>query len=171
MAELIRSSITPCLWFDGDALPAAEFYTSLFPNSQIDRVDRSPADYPNGKEGDVLTVTYTLDRTPFVGLNGGPEFTFDEAVSFIVDCLDQTEVDRYWDALTKDGGEPGQCGWLKDRYGLSWQIVPRQLNEMLQSEDGNAARRAMAAMLSMGKIDVAVLERAFEGDTSTAGTP
>jgi predicted 3-demethylubiquinone-9 3-methyltransferase (glyoxalase superfamily) len=170
MTETIRSSITPCLWYDREALPAAEFYTAIFPNSRIDRVDRSPADYPNGQAGDVLTVAFSLDGTPFVGLNGGPEFTFDEAVSFIVDCIDQDEVDRYWNALTKDGGQPGQCGWLKDRYGLSWQIVPRQLNEMLQSEDGDAARRAMEAMLAMGKLDVAVLERAFAGEATAAAT-
>jgi predicted 3-demethylubiquinone-9 3-methyltransferase (glyoxalase superfamily) len=166
MAEMIRSSLTPCLWYDHEALAAAEFYTSLFPNSSIDRVDRSPADVPSGREGDVLTVAFTLDRSPFVGLNGGPAFRFTEAVSFVVDCLDQHEVDRYWDALTKDGGEPGQCGWLKDRFGLSWQIVPRQLNEMLQSEDRAAAHRAMEAMLAMGKIDVATLELAFEGGAS-----
>jgi len=171
VAEMIVTSITPCLWFDRDALPAAEFYTSVFPNSRIDKVDRAPADYPNGREGDVLTVAYTLDGAPFVGLNGGPEFKFSEAVSFIVECAGQEEVDRYWTALTEEGGEPGQCGWLRDRFGLSWQVVPRQLNEMLEASDRDAARRAMEAMLAMGKIEIAALERAFDGATVGAGAP
>jgi predicted 3-demethylubiquinone-9 3-methyltransferase (glyoxalase superfamily) len=165
VVESIISSLTPCLWFDGNAEDAARFYTSIFPNSTIDRIDRSPADYPNGTEGQVLTVAFTLDGAPFVALNGGPEFRFNEAVSFIVDCLDQADVDRYWEQLTADGGEPGPCGWLKDRFGLSWQVVPRQLNELLRSSDRDGARRAMNAMLSMGKIDVAALERAYEGES------
>jgi predicted 3-demethylubiquinone-9 3-methyltransferase (glyoxalase superfamily) len=164
MTETIVSRINPCLWFNRDAEAAAEFYTSIFPNSRIDRVDRAPSDYPDGHEGDVLTVAFTVNGMPFLGLNGGPAFTFTEAVSFIVDCLDQAEVDRYWAALTADGGEPGPCGWLKDRFGLSWQVVPRQLNELLRSEDRDGARRVMDAMLKMGKIDVAELEQAFEGE-------
>ena len=164
MTESTISAINPCLWFDRNAEPAATFYTSVFPNSRIDRVDRAPADYPDGREGDVLTVSFTLDGMPFLGLNGGPAFKFSEAVSFIVDCLDQAEVDRYWAALTADGGEPGPCGWLKDQFGLSWQIVPRQLNEFLQSDDRDGARRVMEAMLQMHKIEVADLERAFEGE-------
>jgi predicted 3-demethylubiquinone-9 3-methyltransferase (glyoxalase superfamily) len=111
----------------------------------------------------VLTVDFTLDGAKFIGLNGGPDFRFSEAISFSIDCEDQAEVDRYWDALIEGGGEESQCGWLKDRFGLSWQVVPRQLNEMLQSSDGNAAKRAMEAMLKMQKLDVAKLREAFEG--------
>jgi predicted 3-demethylubiquinone-9 3-methyltransferase (glyoxalase superfamily) len=165
MSETVLSAINPCLWFDRQAEAAARFYVGIFPNSRVDRVDRAPADYPDGRAGDVLTVAFTLDGMPFIGLNGGPAFRFTEAVSFMIDCVDQDEVDRYWDALTAGGGEPGPCGWLKDRFGLSWQVVPRQLNEMLRSEDREAAGRAMTAMLAMGKIDVAELERAFEGAT------
>lgn len=164
MTEATIRGITPCLWFEHQAEEAAVLYTSLFPNSRIDRVDRSPADHPSGRGGDVLTVAFTLNGAPFVGLNGGQaDFAFNESVSFMVDCADQAEVDRYWDALTRDGGEPGQCGWLKDRFGLSWQIVPRRMTEMLESPDRDAARRAMTAMLDMRKLDIAGLERAFEG--------
>jgi predicted 3-demethylubiquinone-9 3-methyltransferase (glyoxalase superfamily) len=155
--------ITPNLWFDGQAEEAAEFWTGLFPNSRVDRVYRSPADYPSGRKGDVITVDFTLDGQPFTGINGGPDFTFSEAVSFLIDCKDQAEVDRYWEALLANGGEPGPCGWLKDRYGVSWQVVPRRLDEMLNSDDRAAAERAMEAMLRMGKLDVAELEAAYEG--------
>jgi predicted 3-demethylubiquinone-9 3-methyltransferase (glyoxalase superfamily) len=157
------SKITPCLWFDGKAEQAAEFYTHIFPDSHIDKVARSPADNPSTPEGGVLTVEYTLAGSPFIGLNGGPDFRFNEAVSFSIDCEDQAEVDRYWDALTAGGGSPGDCGWLKDRFGLSWQVVPRQLTEMLESPDREAAKRAMKAMLEMKKIDVAKLQEAYEG--------
>jgi predicted 3-demethylubiquinone-9 3-methyltransferase (glyoxalase superfamily) len=155
--------ITPCLWFDGNAEEAAAFYTSVFPNSRIDKVVRSAADNPSNREGEVLTVEFTLDGSPFIGLNGGPEFTFSEAISFDIDCEDQAEVDRYWDVLIQGGGEHSVCGWLKDRFGVSWQVVPRQLNEMLESPDRPAARRAMEAMLKMKKIDVEQLKEAFEG--------
>ena len=155
--------VTTCLWFDGNAEEAARFYTSIFPNSGIDRVDSSPADTPSGPEGSVLTVNFTLDGRSFIGLNGGPDFKFTEAISFSVDCDGQLEVDRYWDALQADGGEPSVCGWLKDRFGVSWQVVPRQLNEMLNSSDRPAAARAMEAMLQMTKIDVRELEDAYEG--------
>ena len=157
------SKITPCLWFDGDAEEAAKFYTSLFPNSGIDGVQRSPADNPSTPAGAVLTVDFTLDGQKFVGLNGGPEFTFSEAVSFMIDCQDQAEVDRYWDALIEGGGSPSQCGWLKDRFGLSWQVVPRQLNEYLTGPDAEGAKRAMEAMLEMTKPDVAALRDAYDG--------
>ena len=153
---------TPCLWFDLNAQEAAEFYTALFPNSTIDRIDRTPADVPGSKAGDVITVEFTLDGQRFIGLNGGPDFRFNEAVSFVIECQDQAEVDRYWDALIADGGEPGPCGWLKDRFGLSWQVVPRQLNEMVRSDDKEAARRAMEAMLKMGKLDLPTLQAAYE---------
>jgi predicted 3-demethylubiquinone-9 3-methyltransferase (glyoxalase superfamily) len=152
----------PCLWFDGKAEEAAEFYTRLLPNSRIDKVWRSPADTPSGPAGMVLTVDFTLNGQRFQGLDGGPEFSFNEAVSFVIECEDQAEVDRLWDALTADGGEPGPCGWLKDRFGLSWQIVPRRLNELVNDPDPERARRAMDAMLKMGKIEVAELERAAD---------
>jgi predicted 3-demethylubiquinone-9 3-methyltransferase (glyoxalase superfamily) len=161
--------ISPCLWFDGDAEEAARLYTSLFPNSHIDSVDRSPADTPSGPEGTVITVSFTLAGRSYIALNGGPDFKFTEAVSFSIDCDDQAEVDRYWDALLADGGEPSVCGWLRDRFGLSWQVIPRQLPEMLNSKDRDAARRAMQAMLKMVKIDVAELERAYSGDALPVG--
>lgn len=152
----------PCLWFDGKAEEAAEFYTSLLPDSRVDKVWRSPADTPSGPAGMVLTVDFTLNGQHFQGLNGGADFSFNEAVSFVIECEDQAEVDRLWDALTANGGEPGPCGWLKDRFGLSWQIVPRQLNELVEDPDPERARRAMEAMLKMGKIDVAELQRAAD---------
>ena len=157
------SAITPCLWFDGLAEEAAKLWTSIFPDSRVDRVNQSASDTPSGAKGTVLTVEFTLRGQPFVGLNGGPDFHFNEAISFVVDCQDQAEVDRYWEALTAGGGEPGPCGWLKDRFGVSWQVVPRRLNELIQSPDSDGAERAMQAMLSMSKIDVAELERAFAG--------
>ncbi len=152
----------PCLWFDGKAEEAASFYVTLLPESHIDKVWRTPAETPSGPAGMVLTVDFTLGGQKFQGLNGGPHFTFNEAVSFVIDCDDQAEVDRLWDALTANGGEPGPCGWLKDRFGLSWQIVPRRLVELLNDPDPERARRAMDAMLKMGKIDVAQLERAAD---------
>ena len=155
--------ITPCLWFDGNAEEAAAFYTSVFPNSRIDKVVRSAADNPSTREGEVLTVEYTLDGSQFIGLNGGPDFKFSEATSFEIECQDQVEVDRYWDALVQGGGEHSVCGWLKDRFGLSWQVVPRELKEMEESSDRPAARRAMEAMLQMQKLDIAKLREAFEG--------
>jgi predicted 3-demethylubiquinone-9 3-methyltransferase (glyoxalase superfamily) len=156
-------TITPTLWFDGKAEEAARFYTSVFPNSRIDSVDLSAADNPSTPKGAVITVEFTLDGQRFIGLNGGPDFTFSEAISFTIDCDGQAEVDRYWDALIAGGGEPSVCGWLKDRYGLSWQVVPRQLTEMLASPDRDAAERAMKAMLKMTKIDVEELREAFDG--------
>jgi predicted 3-demethylubiquinone-9 3-methyltransferase (glyoxalase superfamily) len=152
----------PCLWFDGNAEEAATFYTGLLPDSQIDSIWRSPAETPSGPAGMVLTVDFTLNGQRVQGLNGGADFRFNEAISFVIECEDQAEVDRLWDALTADGGEAGPCGWLKDRFGLSWQIVPRRLNELVADPDPERARRAMEAMLKMGKIDVAELERAVE---------
>jgi predicted 3-demethylubiquinone-9 3-methyltransferase (glyoxalase superfamily) len=150
----------PCLWFDGNAEEAASFYVTLLPHSRVDQVWRSPAETPSGPAGMVLTVDFTLAGQRVQGLNGGPEFKFNEATSFVIDCDDQAEVDRLWEALTASGGEPGPCGWLKDRFGLSWQIVPRRLEELLNDPDPERARRAMEAMLKMGKIEVAELERA-----------
>jgi predicted 3-demethylubiquinone-9 3-methyltransferase (glyoxalase superfamily) len=156
--------ITPCLWFDGRAQEAAELYTGIFPNSRIDRVDRSPADTPSGKEGEVLTVSFTLDGKPFMGLNGGPDFRFNEAISFFIECADQAEVDRYWKLLTADGGEPGPCGWLKDRFGVSWQVVPAEMMRLLyDNDDRDAARRGMNAMLKMQKLDLEQIRAAVEG--------
>lgn len=163
-----RQKVYPCLWFDGRAEEAAEFYTGLVPDSHVDRVWRSPADTPSGPAGMVLTVDFTLAGQKLQGLNGGPEFQFNESVSFVIECEDQSEVDRLWEALTTDGGEPGPCGWVKDRYGLSWQIVPKAMNEMLESEDTDAARRAMEAMLQMSKLDVEELRRAFNAETTAA---
>jgi predicted 3-demethylubiquinone-9 3-methyltransferase (glyoxalase superfamily) len=152
----------PCLWFDGKAEEAAEFYTGLLPDSTIDKVWKSPAETPSGPAGMVLVVDFTLAGQRMQALNGGPDFTFNEAISFVIECADQAEVDRLWDALTADGGEPGPCGWLKDRFGLSWQIVPEELNRMLDDPDPERARRAMEAMLKMGKIEVEELRRAAD---------
>lgn len=152
--------IRPCLWYDGVAVEAAQFYVSLIPGSELGTIGRSPADNPSVNEGEVLTVEFTLAGQPFLALNGGPEFKFNEAVSFQIHCDDQAEVDRLWAALTANGGEPIQCGWLKDRWGLAWQIVPRRLTELLAHDDPAVARRAMQAMLEMVKLDIAALERA-----------
>ena len=146
---------TPCLWFDGQAEQAAEHYTAIFPNSGITSVGRQP-------DGSVLVVEWTLDGQPYQGLNGGPQFTFSEAISFSVSCADQAEVDHYWDALSA-GGEQGPCGWLKDRFGVSWQVVPARLGELLGDPDPERAQRAMQAMLGMRKLDVAALRAAADG--------
>jgi predicted 3-demethylubiquinone-9 3-methyltransferase (glyoxalase superfamily) len=156
--------ITTMLWFDQNAEEAARLYTSIFPNSRIDQVVRAATETPSNQQGDVMTVEFTLDGTTFVGLNGGPTFRFNEAVSFVIDCQDQAEVDRYWDALIAGGGEPSMCGWLKDKFGVSWQVTPRRLLEMTASEDRAAAARATKAMLEMTKLDIATLEEAFRGD-------
>jgi predicted 3-demethylubiquinone-9 3-methyltransferase (glyoxalase superfamily) len=157
--------ISPCLWFDGTAEDAARFYTSIFPNSRITSIDRSPGETPSGPKDMVLTVSFSLDGRSFIGLNGGPDFKFNEAISLSIDCDDQAEVDRYWEALLADGGQESVCGWLKDRFGVSWQVIPRQLPQMLNSSDRAAAARALEAMLKMVKIDVAGLERAYRGET------
>ena len=161
---MVSEKITPCLWFDGDAEQAAEFYVGIFPDSRIDAVHRSPVDNPSTLKGDVLLVEFTLAGRPFTGLNGGPQFQFTEAVSFQIDCADQAEVDYYWSALTADGGREIQCGWCKDRFGLSWQVVPRRMMELLASNDRAEAGRAMQAMMGMTKMDVAALEAAAKGE-------
>jgi len=155
--------ITPTLWFDGKAEEAARFYTSLIPNSRIDSIERSPGETPSGPKDMVLTVNFTLAGRSYQGLNGGPDFKFNEAVSFTIDCEDQAEVDRYWAALTADGGEESVCGWLKDKFGVSWQVIPRRLPELMNGPDREAAARVLEAMLKMVKIDVAELERAARG--------
>ena len=153
------STITPCLWFDGTAEQAANFYASLLPDSHVDSIHRAPGDYPSGKAGDVLTVEFTLMSQPFVGLNGGPHFKFNEAVSFQIPVDTQAEADRLTNALSAVP-EAEQCGWVKDRFGLSWQIVPRQLTRLLSDPEPARARRAFEAMMRMKRIDIAALERA-----------
>ena len=153
----------PCFWFDGQAEEAAKHYTSIFPNSSIGDVTRYGPDMPPPmKEGDVLTVDFTLDGQPYTGLNGGPQFQFNEAISIQIMCEDQEEADHYWNRLT-EGGEESQCGWLKDKFGVSWQVVPRRLNELLDDPDREKSQRVMAAMLSMRKIELDELERAAQG--------
>lgn len=154
--------LTPCLWFDTAAEEAARFYTSVFKNSRILDVSHYGEGAPRPADL-VLGVRFELDGQEFFALNGGPEFTFDEAVSFQIDCADQAEVDYYWDALLDGGGQESQCGWLKDRYGLSWQVIPRRLGELLADPDPACRERAMAAMMTMVKIDVSALERAAAG--------
>ena len=151
-------TITPNLWFDTEGEEAAKFYVSVFPNSKITNVSYYGDAGPR-PAGTVLTVEFLLDGRPFTALNGGPEFIFDEAVSFLIPCADQAEVDYYWDKLS-EGGEEGPCGWLKDRYGVSWQVVPAQLVELLTDPDPARAQRAMKAMLGMKKLDVAALQAA-----------
>ena len=161
------SKITPCLWFDGTAEEAARFYASLLSDSRVDRVLRAPSDYPSGKAGDVLIVEFTLMGQPFVGLNGGPLFKFNEAVSLQIPVETQAEVDRLTDALSAVP-EAEQCGWVKDRYGLSWQIVPRQLMRLLGDADPARAKRGFEAMMQMKRLDIAALERAADGRATPA---
>ena len=149
---------TPCLWFDTEGEAAARLYTSVFPNSRIVEISRYGDANPR-QAGTVMVVRFELDGQPFMALNGGPQYTFSEAVSFTVDCADQAEVDRYWEALS-EGGEQGPCGWLKDRYGLSWQIVPTRLIELLADPDAERSQRVMRAMMGMRKIEIAGLEAA-----------
>jgi predicted 3-demethylubiquinone-9 3-methyltransferase (glyoxalase superfamily) len=153
--------IIPNLWFDTEALEAAEFYCGIFPNSEITNVSHYTEAGPR-ETGTVMTVDFTLDGQPFTAINGGPQFQFTEAVSLLVDCAGQAEVDRYWTALT-DGGEEVQCGWLKDRYGMSWQIFPTELGDVLGDPDPERAKRAMQAMLGQVKIDIAAIRAAAEG--------
>jgi predicted 3-demethylubiquinone-9 3-methyltransferase (glyoxalase superfamily) len=160
-------SITPCLWFDGKAEEAANFYASLFPDSRVDAVHRAPSDYPSGKAGDVLTVEFTLMDRPFTALNGGPLFRFNEAISFQIPVETQAEADRLADALSSVP-EAEQCGWVKDRFGVSWQIVPRQLVRLIGDADPARARRAFGAMMQMKRIDIAALERAAKGVAPSA---
>jgi predicted 3-demethylubiquinone-9 3-methyltransferase (glyoxalase superfamily) len=157
------SKITPCLWFEGNALEAAEFYTSIFPDSRIDDVHHARSDTPGNKVGDVLLVSFTLAGHSYQTLNGGPHDKFNDAISLSVSCNDQAEVDRLWDGLTSGGGKPVQCGWLKDRYGVSWQIVPKQLGMLLGNPDPEKGKRVMQAMLKMVKLDIAALEAAAAG--------
>ncbi len=153
---------TICLWYDKDAEDAARFYAATFPDSTVGAVFHAPCDYPSGKEGDVLTVEFTVAGIPCLGLNGGPTFTHNEAFSFQIATDDQDETDRYWDAIVGNGGQESACGWCKDKWGISWQITPRVLTEAL-AVGGEEARRAFAAMLGMTRIDVAAIEAARRG--------
>jgi len=162
------SKITPCLWYDGKAEEAANFYVTLFPDSRVDNVVRSPTDTPSGPEGYVMVVEFTLAGQPYIGLNGGPQFPFTEAISFQVRTEDQAETDRLWDALIADGGEESVCGWLKDRWGMSWQITPQRLLDLMSDSDRGRAKRAMDAMMKMRKIDIAAVEAAADGQLATA---
>ena len=153
---------TICLWYDKDAEEAARFYAATFPDSAVSAVHRAPGDYPSGKQGDVLTVSFTVLGVPCIGLNGGPMFQHSEAFSFQVATDDQAETDRYWNAIVDNGGKPSACGWCKDRWGVSWQITPRVLSEAMAA-GGDEAKRAFDAMMKMGKIDVAAIEAARRG--------
>lgn len=157
------SKITSCLWSNGKAEEAANFYVSLLPDSRITKVQRSVMDYPGGKAGSVLLVEFTLAGQSFMVLNGGMDVEYTHAVSFSVDCADQAEVDRLWGALSADGGAPVACGWVKDRYGLSWQIVPSILPKYLSDPDRAKAQRVMQTMMNMVKLDIAELQRAYDG--------
>ena len=154
---------TICLWFDKEALEAARFYAATFPDSRVTAVHEAPSDYPGGKQGDVLTVEFTVLGTSCLGLNGGPEFKHSEAFSFQIATDNQEETDRYWNAIVGNGGEESACGWCKDRWGVSWQITPVALTEAITDPDRAAAKRAFDAMMQMGKIDVATIEAARRG--------
>ena len=154
---------TICLWYDGNAVDAANFYAKTFPDSSVGAVHRAPGDYPDGKLGDVLTVEFTVTGIPCIGLNGGPHFKHNEAFSFQIATDDQAETDRLWNAIIKGGGQESQCGWCKDRWGVSWQITPRALIAAVTAPDPAAARRAFEAMMKMKKIDIAAIEAARAG--------
>ena len=155
--------IKTCLWFNKNAEEAANFYAATFPDSRVTKVNKAPSDYPSGKAGDVLTVEFTVCGQPFLGLNGGPQFSFTEAVSFQVFTDTQEETDKYWNAIVSNGGQESMCSWCKDKFGLSWQIVPRALMAGLSDPNPGAAKRVMEAMMTMRKIDVAAIEKARKG--------
>ncbi len=155
--------IATCLWFNKNAEEAAKFYAATFPDSRVDAVHKAPGDFPGGRQGEVLTVEFTVLGQPFVGLNGGPQFTFDEAISFQVFTDTQEETDRYWNAIVSNGGQESACSWCKDKFGVSWQIVPRVLMETINGADRTAAKRAFDAMMTMKKIDIAKIEAARRG--------
>jgi 2-polyprenyl-6-hydroxyphenyl methylase/3-demethylubiquinone-9 3-methyltransferase len=157
------SKNTICLWYDGTALDAARFYAETFPDSAVGKVYRAPADYPSGKQGDVLTVEFTVIGIPCLGLNGGAAFKHNEAFSFQVATDDQAETDRLWNAVVGNGGQESACGWCKDKWGLSWQITPRVLTDAIADPDRQAAKRVFEAMMQMGKIDIATIEKARRG--------
>ncbi len=160
----MTTRISPCLWYDGTAEEAATFYAATFPDSSVDRVNRAPGDFPDGHQGDVLTVEFTVLGLAFLGLNGGPRFKFDEAISFQVYTDTQAETDRYWNAIVGNGGEESMCGWCRDKWGLSWQITPRILTDAMTHPDKAAAKRAFEAMMTMRKIDIATIEAAISSE-------
>jgi len=155
--------LTTCLWFNGNAREAATFYTSIFPDSELADNWIAPTDTPGNKQGEEIVVNFKIFGRPFIGLNGGPQFTFSEAVSLQIPCKDQSDIDKYWGLLTADGGEESQCGWLKDKFGFSWQVVSQEMNQYLGGSDPEGAQRATKAMLGMKKIDLAAMKRAYLG--------
>jgi predicted 3-demethylubiquinone-9 3-methyltransferase (glyoxalase superfamily) len=163
MANSTPPKATICLWYDRDAEAAAKFYAQTFPNSRVGRVQRAPSDFPDGKEGNVLVVEFTVLGIDCMGLNGGPQFPQNEAFSFQIRTRDQAETDRYWNAIVGNGGKESACGWCKDRWGVSWQITPVVLTEALSNPDRAASKRAFDAMMKMQKIDVAAIESALAG--------
>lgn len=162
----MKEKITPCLWYDGNAQEAARFYASVFKDSEIvdeTKHDELSAEASGLPEGSTLVVEFEIAGQKFVGLNGGPHFKFNEAISFMIDCKDQAEVDYFWSSLTADGGEESQCGWLKDKFGLSWQVVPTVMNDLVAGTDPEGSKRAMAAMMKMKKLDIQQLQDAYDG--------
>ena len=160
----MSDKLTMCLWFDGNAREAAEFYARTFPDSSVGTPMHAPGDYPDGKQGDELTIEFTVLGRAFIGLNGGPHFKPNEAVSFMVLTDDQEETDRYWNAIVQNGGQESECGWCRDKWGFSWQITPRALLRANMNPDRAAARRAFESMMTMRKIDIATIEAAERGD-------
>lgn len=162
MNYLLPMELTTCLWFDGKAREAANFYTRIFPDSELADHWITPADTPGNSKGDEVVVSFKIFGQNFIGLNGGPQFPHSEAISFQIPCADQNEIDKYWELLTKDGGQEGQCGWLKDKFGVSWQITSPEMMKYLGGPDAEGAQRATQAMLKMKKLDLATMKNAYE---------